>query len=105
MFQTNYAPAFPYGTVNCPTQLEVYSARYSELDYQTQTYRTKPSSWQCYTDGGRSILVPFWVLGLPIAGMAIAPWRSWSGRFSLRTLLIATTLVAVVLGLAAWTIP
>jgi hypothetical protein len=34
-----------------------------------------------------------------IAG-AIGPWLPW--RFSLRTLLIATTLVAVVLGLIVW---
>jgi hypothetical protein len=39
----------------------------------------------------------FWVL---IAGsIAVAPWISWSRRFSLRTLLIATTLVAVGLGI------
>ena len=34
---------------------------------------------------------------------AISPWLRW--RFSLRTLLIATTLVAVVLGLIVWLRP
>jgi hypothetical protein len=35
--------------------------------------------------------------------LATLPWLSlWSGRYSLRTLLIATTLVAVVLGLIMW---
>jgi hypothetical protein len=33
------------------------------------------------------------------ATLATIPWIRWSSRFSLRTLLIATTLVAVVLGL------
>ena len=33
----------------------------------------------------------------------LLPWLPWMpGRFSLRTLLIATTLVAVVLGLIVW---
>ena len=32
------------------------------------------------------------------ATIAAAPWIRWSKRFTLRTLLIATTLVAVVLG-------
>jgi hypothetical protein len=34
--------------------------------------------------------------------LAIVPLVSWSNRFSLRTLLIATTLVAVGLGLIVW---
>jgi predicted secreted protein len=36
---------------------------------------------------------------LPFGAAAIAPWLPWPRRFSLRTLLMATTLVAVVLGL------
>jgi hypothetical protein len=42
--------------------------------------------------------VPHWFSALLMAMAATAPWIKW--RFSLRTLLIATTLVAVVLGLA-----
>ena len=46
--------------------------------------------------------LPFWFL-IPITtALAAAPWLSW--RFSLRALLIATTLVAVVLWLIVWTI-
>jgi hypothetical protein len=45
------------------------------------------------------ILVPYWSLELLFAAIAAAPWVRWSKRFSLRTLLIATTLVAVVLGI------
>jgi hypothetical protein len=46
--------------------------------------------------------VPHWFLVLLPATLGVAPWLRWSKRFSLRTLLIATTLVAVVLGLAVW---
>ena len=40
---------------------------------------------------------PHWSLIVVTAAMALAPWTK--RRFSLRTLLIATTLVAAVLGL------
>jgi hypothetical protein len=46
----------------------------------------------------RPVSFPHWVLVLLFAIFAAAPWIRWSKRFSLRTLLIATTLVAVVLG-------
>src|SRR5262245_12610945 len=39
-------------------------------------------------------------LGIVTIGSALAPWLRW--RFTLRPLLIATTLVAVVLGLIVW---
>jgi hypothetical protein len=44
-------------------------------------------------------LVPQWFVVLAAVTLAAAPWLRWSKRFSLRTLLIVTTLVAVVLGL------
>jgi hypothetical protein len=47
--------------------------------------------------------VPHWLLILISATFAVLPWiRQLQYRFSLRTLLMATTLVAVVLGLAVW---
>jgi hypothetical protein len=46
--------------------------------------------------------IPHWIVALLFAIAAVAPWIHWSRRFSLRTLLIATTLVAVVLRLIAW---
>jgi hypothetical protein len=46
--------------------------------------------------GTVSIEMQYWFLVLASAAIAAAPWLRW--RFSLRTLLIATTLVAVVLG-------
>jgi hypothetical protein len=48
---------------------------------------------------------PHWIAVFFASTLAALPWLPWwSKRFSLRTLLIATTLVAVVLGLAVWSI-
>jgi hypothetical protein len=41
--------------------------------------------------------VPYFIMILPVVLFGTAPWFAW--QFSLRALLIATTLVAVVLGL------
>jgi hypothetical protein len=46
------------------------------------------------------IHVPFWLLIIATIVLGSFPWLPH--RFSLRTLLIATTLVAVVLGLIVW---
>jgi hypothetical protein len=48
--------------------------------------------------------VPIWFAILFISGLAAAPWMRWSRRFGLRTLLIAMTLVAMVLGLIEWSL-
>jgi hypothetical protein len=45
------------------------------------------------------LTVPFWFPVLMTGVGGIFPWIRWSNRFSLRTLLITTTLVAGVLGL------
>ena len=45
------------------------------------------------------VRIPIWVLALAVAMLARAPWIRWSKRFTIRTLLIATTLVALVLGI------
>jgi hypothetical protein len=45
-------------------------------------------------------MVPFWFLAFVSATTAVLPWLPWiKWRFGLRTLLIATTLVALALGL------
>jgi hypothetical protein len=46
------------------------------------------------------VLVPHWFPLIVSGLLSAAPWLSW--RYSLRTLLIATTLVAVLLGLIVW---
>jgi hypothetical protein len=48
------------------------------------------------------VRIPCWFLVALPAGLAAVPWFRWSNRFSLRTLLIATTLLAVSLGLAVY---
>jgi hypothetical protein len=47
--------------------------------------------------------IKYWSAVVLSAAFIILPWLSWlRWRFSLRTLLIATTLIAVGLGLAVW---
>jgi hypothetical protein len=49
------------------------------------------------------LTVPHWSLVLMTTMLSGVPWLPWLPyRFSLRTLLIATTLVAIVLGLVVW---
>ena len=48
------------------------------------------------------VTVPISFIALVVGTCAAIPWIGWSNRFSLRTLLIATTLVAVVLGAIVW---
>jgi hypothetical protein len=55
--------------------------------------------WKVTKIGWR-VCLPYWFVLIATATGASAPWIGW--RFSLRTLLIATTLVAVGLGLIVW---
>jgi hypothetical protein len=48
---------------------------------------------------GFGVVVPCWMPVVFLGTLATLPWIPWSTRFSLRTLLLAMTLVAVVLGL------
>ena len=62
---------------------------------------TPHTSFEWNSDATSSILyIPFWFLVMLSAAVGTIPWLTY--RFSLRTLLIATTLVAVVLGLIVW---
>jgi hypothetical protein len=80
----------------------------------TPDYRRLNISFYHFKDTRTSIptsAIPIWFLIVPhyylvalallIAGIA---WLPWSKRFSIRTLLIATTLVAVVLGLVGYAV-
>ena len=49
-----------------------------------------------------NIHIHFWFLTLATIAAAVSPWIRWSRRFTLRTLLITTTLVAVVLGFVVY---
>jgi hypothetical protein len=66
------------------------------------------SNFQCHLSNVNSPIVrehstficaPIWSVVLVATAISATPWIQWSKRFSLRTLLIAMTLVAVVLGL------
>jgi hypothetical protein len=48
----------------------------------------------------KGVCLPHWFLVITVGAFAAVPWIRWSPRYALRTLLIVTTLVAVVLGLA-----
>jgi hypothetical protein len=49
---------------------------------------------------GNYIPIPHWCLAVLAAGSSIVPWLRW--RFSLRALLIATALIAAVLGVVVY---
>jgi hypothetical protein len=74
----------------------------AELDHIAEggtVQRIPPSfglrrQWRAYY-----LLLPHWFVLSMIATLAVLPWIGWSKRFSLRTLLIAMALVAVVLGI------
>jgi hypothetical protein len=48
---------------------------------------------------GIAVQIAHGLLLLVLGTIAVAPWLSWRSRFSLRTLLIGTTLVAIGLGI------
>jgi hypothetical protein len=48
------------------------------------------------------IIIPYWSFLASVVVVASLPWLKW--RFSLRTLLIATTLVAVGIGVVVMTL-
>jgi hypothetical protein len=52
--------------------------------------------------GLRFFMFPYWSIVLLIGGLSFLPWSRVKYRFSVRTLLIATTFLAVVLGMIAW---
>jgi hypothetical protein len=54
--------------------------------------------------GGFTLVVPFWFTALSAAVCATLSQARWSKRFSLRTLLIATTVVAIGLGLVIYAV-
>ncbi len=56
-----------------------------------------------YTDRqSLSVMTPHWLPVLLFAAFAYVPWFPWSTRFSLRTMLIVTTVFAAVLGVVVW---
>jgi hypothetical protein len=77
------------------------------LSFDANIIEPRPS-WRFDFSGGSwieaRVTMPHWFLLLVASSIAILPWVGWSTSFSLRTLLIATTLVAVVLGFVVYAI-
>jgi hypothetical protein len=79
----------------------------SKSDLETEANASKASfralgfQWRVFGNGWR-VAVPLWFPTAVWAGLGAAPWLRW--RFSLGTLLIATTLVALVLGAVVYTL-
>jgi hypothetical protein len=48
------------------------------------------------------LMIPYWFLVLASGTLAMLCQIRWPGRFTLRSLFIATTFVAIVLGMIAW---
>jgi len=65
-----------------------------ELESETSVYGLRSFP------GGRALVVPHYFVALLMALLAGLAWFHW--HFTLRTLLIVTTLVAVGLGLIVW---
>ena len=51
---------------------------------------------------GYSFVIPYWFLVLASGSLAMLLRLRWPWRFTLRSLFIATTFLAVVLGMSAW---
>jgi hypothetical protein len=80
-----------------------WQLRHNYIDPKIRYWSWLAFSYDSYWDNLYLVLViPHWLLALASAALGAVPWIRW--HFSLRTLLIATTLVAVVLGLVVWSI-
>ena len=81
---------------------EAYSS-YVHLDSRS-SYRLKNPPWHFVRHDGFTFgfIIPHWFPVLLAIAVVGVPWLRIPTRFSLRTLLIATTLAAVVLGLGVW---
>jgi hypothetical protein len=82
--------AFFPATVPGPDKIEIIRLP----QFSTHPFLTKPGT--VYTE----VVMPYWLPIFSTVALAAIPWLRW--RFSLRTLLIATTLIAVGLGVFAW---
>jgi hypothetical protein len=77
----------------------------SEYEAKHKEQARLPGSLIVEFEGAMPYLsLPHSLYALVFVTIAAVPWIRWSKRFRLRTLLIATTLVAVVLGLIVWSI-
>jgi hypothetical protein len=87
-----------HGHVHPPRETPGWS--YNRFDDSLHQYRGVVWPW---TNRSDTAILPYWFLVSLSVIFAVGPWiRQHRWRFSLRTMLIATTLVAVVLGLIVY---
>jgi hypothetical protein len=71
-----------------------------EYEAYPPTFHEAPGFWFVWHDNEWSAVIPHWFAMLFTLVLGVLPWLRW--RFSLRSLLVATTLVSVLLGLIVW---
>ncbi len=81
----------------------IYSPFYDPIDVSDEFTPVLGFSYVQISEGGWKLAIPYWSLVTLSATLAYVPWLPWwSTRFSLRTLLIVTAIVAAVLGVVVW---
>jgi hypothetical protein len=98
--------AIHYLDLNPSSKIEGYSCQVLQNDEFTlkllrPTFFLGFSLVRTHDRGTYFLNVPYWFVVLIPGSIATCPWI-FRFRFSVRTLLVATTLVAVVLGLIVW---
>ena len=84
-----------YGIGGPSDRVEIWESFTLGNDLVQANYDERYLAWR-WRPNGESV-VPHWFLVISTAALAVLPWIKW--RFSLRTLLIGMTLVAVGLGI------
>jgi hypothetical protein len=72
------------------------------ISFRVSEFPATPSWVIKFERGCWNVRCPHWVLVGVISGFAYLPWMRWSKSFSVRTLLILTTVFAVALGMILW---
>jgi hypothetical protein len=83
-----------------PPELVTYYANGLYDDWPTPFSTALGIRWTLVR--GFGLVIPCWMPVVFMGTLATIPWIPWSRRYSLRTLLILTTLVAVLLGAFAY---
>jgi hypothetical protein len=80
----------------------IYRVLYPNIPNGEIGWNPQGMSGRSWAAGATGLIVPDWFGVLIFLALASIPWIRSSIQFSLRTLLIATTLVAVLMGLIVW---